>query len=217
MAEKKFSNKEAIKFGWETFKKHLGFFLILGIIVLVISVLPGLAEEFAKKSNTVLLKTILYTLYLLFHVFNMVVSLGVIKIALKFIDNQKVEFSDLFSQYNLFFKYLLGSIIYLLIIIAGTILFIIPGIIWSIKFQYFPYFIVEGSGPIEAIKKSGQITMGSKWHLFIFGIVLVLITLAGLLVFFVGILIAMPIVMLATAFVYRKLKSQMSFFENPVK
>jgi len=62
--------------------------------------------------------------------------------------------------------FLFGLILYTLITLVGTILLIIPGIIWGIKFQFFGYFIVDkGLEPIEALKRSAAITKGVRWSL----------------------------------------------------
>jgi len=206
MADKKFSNKEAINFGWKTFQENLGFFLILGVIILVVAIIPSIAKEIYKRSDSHSVKVLTNTISFLFQIVGVLIELGLIKITLKLIEKQKVSIYDLFSQYHLFFKYLGAMIIYTLIVIGGTILLIVPGIIWGIKFRFFAYFIVEGSGIIESFEKSSQITAGSKGDLFIFNVVLGLISLAGLLAFFIGVLITLPIVSMATVFVYQKLK-----------
>lgn len=217
MSEKKFSNKEAIKFGWEKMKENLNFFLIIGVIVLVVSIFPSIANDLIKKSDSNSTKIILGTLNFFCQVMGMLIGLGLIKISLKLIERKEVNVLDLFSQYPLFFKYLAGLVLYFIVTIGGMILFIVPGIIWGIKFKYFPYFIVEGYDVIESFKKSSQITEGSKWDLFVFGLVLVLIGIAGFLAFFIGTLITMPIVSMATVFVYKKLKKEAKLLENLVE
>jgi len=88
-------------------------------------------------------------------------------------------------------------------------LLIIPGIIWAIKFYFFSYLIVDkGLGPIEALKRSSAITDGSKWDLFLLGLLLFGINLIGAIPFFLGWFVTIPISMVATAFVYRKLLSE---------
>lgn len=113
-----------------------------------------------------------------------------------------------FLNTTCFFKYLGALILYSLIVVVGTILFIVPGIIWGIKFRFFSYFIVEDEncGIIESLERSAQITQESKWNLFLFNIILGFIGLLGFLAFFVGILLAMPVTVMATVFVYYKLK-----------
>jgi uncharacterized membrane protein len=216
MENKKFSKKKALKFGWETLKENLGFFLIVGAILLIISIVPGIAKEIYKKTDSGSTKIIVNTISLLFQIVAMLLELGLIKITLDLFNKKKVKVADLFSQYPIFFKYLVGSIIYTVIIVIGSILFIVPGIIWGIKFRFFPYFIVEGSGIVESFKKSAQITQGSKWDLFIFGLITVLVALVGVLALFIGILITTPIIMMASVFVYMKLKKEARVL-GPVK
>ena len=111
----------------------------------------------------------------------------------------------------LFSKYILSLIIYGLIVLAGLILLIIPGIIWAIKFQFFGYFIVDkGLGPIESLKQSAKITKDTKWTLFLFGLLSGLINLLGALLLLVGLFATVPTTMMAKAFVYRKLLGQVN-------
>jgi len=205
MTTKKFSISEAIRFGWNTMKSNLGFFIILLIVAGLIFNIPGIIAELVKKNTPILSIIISITSW----VVGVVISMGLIRIALRFCDNKKGEFADLFSCFPLFFKYLFGSILYRLIILGGMILLIIPGIIWGIKFCFFDYFIVDkGLGPIEALKKSSVITTGAKWDLFKFFGLLVLINLAGALCLLIGLFATLPTTMVAGAFVYRKLLAQ---------
>jgi len=155
--------------------------------------------------------------------------MGMIKTTLRLCDQEKARFSDFFSQYHLFFRYLFAIILWGLITWAGTILFIIPGIIWGIKYFFCDYFVIDKkSKSRESLKQSAVITQGVKWQLFVFfitiGLINILSLLPYLISFFVtfpafmlvldrlflsiGSLIATPITMLATAFVYRKLLAQ---------
>jgi uncharacterized membrane protein len=187
----KFSKKEAINFGWNVAKKNLGFFALLLILAFFIS----FASAFLSTAISIIV--------------DMLITIGLIKISLKFCDNEKAKISDLFSSSHLFFNFLIGNLLYALIIIGGFILLIIPGIIWSIKYRFFNYFIVDkGLGPIEALKESARITKGNKWNLFLFGLLLVLINILGALALLVGLFVTIPTTMIANAFVYRKLLSQ---------
>jgi uncharacterized membrane protein len=185
-------------------KSNLGFFIGLLIVTGLLCYVPAILAELVKKS--VLLYIILT---LASSVISILVGMGVIKITLKFCDNEKGELADLFSCFPLFFKYLFGSILYGLILFGGIILLIIPGIIWAIKFQFYNYFIIDkGLGPIEALKRSSAITSGTKWNLFLFDLLLGLIYLLGFLCLLIGLFAAVPTFMVAQAFVYRKLLAQ---------
>lgn len=202
MATQKFCKSEAVRFGWNTMKNNLGFFIGLLVVVGLINFVPGFISELMKKDASVLSIIISIASSLL----SMVIMMGLIRITLRLHDNEGCKFTDLFSCFPLFFKYLFGSILYGLIILGGTILLIIPGIIWAIRFQFFSYFIVDkGLGPIEALKRSSLITRGVKWDLFLFGLLLVLINLLGALCLLIGLFATVPTTMVAMAFVYRKL------------
>ena len=93
--------------------------------------------------------------------------MGITKISLKILDGENGKYTDLFSCTALFFKYLGASILYGLIIFAGSLLFIIPGIIWAIRYQFCIYFVIDkGLRPIEALKMSSKIIKGNKRKLF---------------------------------------------------
>lgn len=216
------SIKEALNFGWETFKKYpwflIGITAIVGIIPYVVQYLLqlpfsngeiNLGQSYSPNSNQewnpmMLIGTIASSLVSAY------LTIGVIRISLKLIDGQKPTFNDLYSaKAEEFIRYVLGSLLYALIVVAGYILLIIPGIIFGIKYQYYNYLIIDKHlSPMDGIKESGKITQGYKWKLFLFGIVIGLVTLLGLLALFVGIFVAAPVTGLAQAYVYRKLATQ---------
>lgn len=210
---KKFSKREAVRFGWQIFKQNLGFFIILSIVVGLISVVPHVISSLLEKESRSLpfipLDFIVSIVSTIGAVLGTIVSLGLIKISLNFCDNLKSKIADIFSQYRLFFKYLLASILYYLAVLVGSILLITPGIYLAIRLKFYDYFIVDRrSGIIESLKKSWLITQGSVWNLFLFRLLLGLINLLGLLALMVGLFATLPITMVATAFVYRKLLTQ---------
>ena len=211
MATHEFSSKEAIRFGWDTMKGNIGFFIGLMMVVAPISLVPQIIRDVVGEDASVL--SIIGQI--VFLVFDIILTMGLIKIALRFCDNEKGRFADLFSCYPLFIKYISGIILYILIVFGGMILLIIPGIIWGVKFQLFEYFIVEkGLGPIESLKKSAEITTDVKWDLFLFQILLGLINLLGVLAFIIGLFATLPTTALAIAFVYRKLLAQTEFAQG---
>jgi len=205
MTTQKFSKGEAIRFGWEIMKSNLWFFIGLLILTgLLSTVFNNIAKEISKTNIFLRLIFSIADFILL-----LVIQLGLVKIALRFCDNEKGRFADLFSQYRLIFKYLIGLILYALIVLGGLILLIIPGVIWAIKFQFFSYFIVDkGLDPIEALKRSSAITKGVKWDLSLFDLLLGLINLLGAICLLIGLFATIPTIMVATAFVYRKLLAQ---------
>ena len=200
--EEGFSIGESIRFGWNTMKSNLGFFVFLLVVVGLIYTIPAILGELGREDLPVLSAI----LGLVAVVMQIIVGMGLIRIALRFCDNEHGSLSDLFSCTTLFGKYLLGSVLYGLIVLGGIILLIVPGVIWAIKYGFFSYLIIDQDlGPIEALKRSGEITDGAKWDLFLLGLLLMAINMLGALALLIGIFATIPTAMVATAFAYRKL------------
>lgn len=205
MSEERFKMGEAVKFGWETMKENIVFFIPLLIVAFLIENVPGAIAHYAGAEFSFISYALLLTGWLL----GFVVQMGLIKISLKFCDNIKGKFDDLLSSFDILLPFIASAILYGLIVIGGTLLLIVPGVIWGVKFSLYPYFIVEKNlGPIEALKASSRATMGAKWDLFVFWLLLGLINLAGALVFLVGLFVTIPTSMVAYAYVYRKLSKE---------
>ncbi|MCX7698887.1 MAG: DUF975 family protein, partial [Candidatus Goldbacteria bacterium] len=206
-----FDRNEAIRFGWDTTKKNLAFFIGILIISGIFQFLPDVFNKFVLqpvKGNLILILFRMIVI-LTFAAINMIISIGLIIIPLKFADNEKPQFADLFSGARFFFKYIISSILCGIIVIIGFCLLIIPGIILAIRFSFYMFFIVDkDAGPVEALKSSFNLTRGHTWNIFIFGIILILLNFLGVLALFVGLFITIPITMVAYAYVYRQLTSE---------
>lgn len=198
---KQFSIEEAVKYGWKTTKENFVFFLKILLAVALVYILSGLLQNLTKDMG---LLDFLATVA--FWVLHIVLDIGLVKIALKFVSNQKPDLEDLYNHYPLFWKYLGGSILAGLIVAGGLILLIVPGIIFAIRLEFVSYLIIDKEmGPMEAIKESWRMTSGNAWRLFLMGLLLGLINILGALALGIGLLWTIPTTGLATAFVYKKL------------
>lgn len=84
-------------------------------------------------------------------------------------DKENAKFSNLFSQFKLFFKLLIMSAIFYISVFIGIVLFIIPGIILALMFSQ-AYFIAVENPELSAIKclsKSASMMKGHKMDLFV--------------------------------------------------
>ncbi len=201
MATSKFSIGEAVRFGWETMKTNLGFFVVVVLITWVADGIPsGLQSLFYDSWALVII------LSLIGMVIGLFVNMAYVRIGLLFAGGEKAEYADLYLSYPLFWKFLVGSILYGLIVLGGLILLIVPGIIFAVKYQFFMYLIIDqGMDPVESIKRSGEITQGVKWDVFVLDLAFMGINLLGLLACFVGLFATVPTTMVAMAYVYRRL------------
>ena len=203
-----FSIKEAFSYGWTTFKKRPVFFIVFSLIIIGANIIPSFLNGILSNKE-LHLETLSFVITVLGAILSWIVTLGMINFTLKIYDNKPVTYSSIFEKWKLILSYFLSNLLYGLIIFAGLILLIVPGIIWSIKFQYFPYTMVDrGTGIIESLKLSSKITNGNKWKLFLFNLAQGLICILGFLLLGIGILIAIPLITMAEAYVYRKLSAE---------
>lgn len=205
MDKKDFSVEEALQYGWKIMKENIWFFVGVLIVAWALAGVPHLIATILQRESSGLA----FFFRIIGWVANIIVSIGLIAIALKFLDKQEPKFEDLFSFRPYFWKYLGASILTGIIAWVGFFLLIIPGIYWALKFQFFGYFVVEQErDPVEAMRMSSRITQTVKWKLFGFGLVLSLINIVGAICLFVGLFVTIPVTLLAYSFVYRKLLEQ---------
>ena len=203
MAGKTVPLEDAVRFGWETFKSNALFLIGLFAAVAVITSVLQAASGYDAIESTFYSDVLSVIGFLV----SMALALGVIAIMIKFKDGENPEFADLFSQISLVLRFTGGMILYFLMVALGTVFFIVPGVYLAIKFHFFGYFIAdEGLGPIEALKRSAELTEGVKMDLFLLGVVLFAINLLGALCFVVGLFVTKPISALAMAYVFRYLQ-----------
>jgi len=203
MTEKKFSKEQALKFGWERMKENIGFFIVYLIILFI---LEGFFSVFANTFSDSL-----PSLSLLFNVGSWIVSIVssifIVKIGLRLYDHPNIGSYEFLSfSTSLFFRFLLGYVMYTLLAVIGFLLLVIPGIYLAIKYQYVQYLIMDRNmDVIEAFKESGRMTDGHKWNLFLLFLLFIVLSALGFLALGIGLLVTIPIVIVAQAYVYRKL------------
>ena len=204
MLKLEFSIEEALKFGWDKTKQYFwtffGILLVAGIIAVILSVLSETAKD---NPGPMLIIGVINSLFQLF------LSMGLIKITVNTAKGQAPDPFDFFGAAGRILHYLGAYVMYLLIVFSGTILLVVPGIIWAIQFLFFSYLVIDGMlGPVAALKKSSQMTRGIKMSLFLFGLICTLINFLGAVCFLIGLFFTIPATSIAYAYVYLKLREQ---------
>lgn len=187
MTNKKFTISEAMDYGWQATEKNLWFLVGLFLLVFLLSSgtgwFPGLS-----------------------YVISILGGISILTAALGIYAGEKIAVENLFSKYNLILKYLVASVIYLIVVFVGLILFILPGIYVMLRFQFYKFLVVDkGMDPIEALRGSAKLTEGHAWVLFGLLCISIVINILGLLALGVGLLVTVPMTMLAYTYVYKRL------------
>jgi len=205
-----FDYGEPVKFAWDKVKSNFGLFLgvqILGLVVSLI-ILSAIALSLIGSYEEGI-PPLFFVFNLVFLVFIAALQAGLIQVSLLVADSEEASTGDAIPGFSIFFKFLVAFILYCVIVVAGTLLFLIPGIIWSVQFMFFGYFIVDKElGPIKALRRSSQITKGIRADLFVFTLIIYILNLIGEMALLVGLFVTMPMTLIALARIYRKLLGQ---------
>jgi hypothetical protein len=226
---KELSVKEALFFAWKVWRSRPWFvtfapiliFLVTTLVLVVVLILPivlGFAVMMFLK--TVLtggspsmifmllaaILTFLFSATILFVIFwvGTFVSAFQLMFSLEVATGTFVSLKTTFKKvmnFSLISRYLGGIMAYTFLSLIGLLLFVVPGIIWGIKYIFVPWLILDKKLSIkESFKVSAEMTQGRKKELFIFWFFTGLILLIPQLV--IGILLFTPIYLLISTYVY---------------
>ena len=195
MAERKIEIGKAIGYGWESVKKNLWYFVGMAIVVAVVQGIPSYFDKSDMGIESII-SLVLSTW----------ITVGYLHIILNFYKNKKKPLSEMFTQWKYFGRALLASIWIGLIVLVGLILLVFPGIYLALKYQFVMNLIVDKNiGVSEAMKESAEMTKGVKWQLFGFGFTALGVMILGAICLGVGVLVAMPVVLIAEIYIYNNL------------
>lgn len=204
-----FSIKEILSFGFEKTKKYWLTLLLVGIIQILVQS-PDTIMSFYEKTHSLSPDFFSTLLTLTTTILAWVLSFNTIRIYLKIVNNHDANLSDLFKFDEIFknriVKYVLTLLAVGAITVLGLILLIIPGLYFAIKLCFAPTLVIEkGFGVEEALKKSWEMTNGQILNMAKYGLVSLLLTLAGLIVFIVGVIPVSMVTTIGYYYIYKKL------------
>ncbi len=191
---------ELISTAWQKFKARPGLCIGMLFVYYFIVFAAALAEIILIKffgSPIFKVISVLVGAYAYF---------GVTRITLDLIQEKSTgigRFGDIIELYP---KTLGQYLLNLIIILAGFVLLIIPGLIMFFGFSMGIFLMLEKkTSIIDSFKTSWAMTKGYKWKLFFIVLGLLGINLLGLLCLVLGLLVTVPLTMLVQAEVYRRL------------
>jgi uncharacterized membrane protein len=190
-------------FSFQQYKKYASFVIGAMLTFFVLAIMPQIYFMLQAPENPTT-GTQLFSFFLtLVQVF---LSLGFTKIILLLVQDKYVEVADMFNNFGIFLSYFVASFLYGIAVVLGLFLLVIPGIFIAIRFQFYPYIIIEeGETSFSALQKSYYLSEDLSWELFLLGVVIVAINALGTLLFGIGIIFTYPLTTMATAVVYKGL------------
>jgi uncharacterized membrane protein len=193
-----FSTREALQFGWQKTLANLTPLIILGVISGLLSMLQN-AFNGARGAWLVAMALQLAQVYVGFVTLRALLRIG---------QGQQVDLGELAQKGEGFGPYFVTSFLLGLLVAAGFVLLIVPGVIWALRYGLAPVLVADRRlEPMAAFHESRRLTEGVRMELLGFVAVLLLVNLLGAMALGVGLLLSMPTTGLAALFVYRKLEA----------
>jgi uncharacterized membrane protein len=202
---------DCIKFGWETFKKRPWILIGAFVLVVLISIIPGLLTphpEIVEGQPPPPPTPFALVMGLISLAVSFLVSLGLVNFSLRAHDNiQTATIADLWHPSPIW-RFLGAQLLVFLIVFVGLLLLVIPGIIASLGLGFAQYLVVDrGMRPVESLKESWRITKGNKGRILLLGLALLGLNLLGAIALGIGVLVTAPLTLLALVHAYRFLQA----------
>jgi uncharacterized membrane protein len=196
--------------GWEILKKYFPELLLVLFVQMLLSLPMGFGNMFFPVHSGGMFTTGLFNLVYAVLIL-MPVSYGCSWVYLKAVRGEPFKVTDIFFAYQSFGNILLANLLVGLIVGAGFVMLIIPGIIFACKLSFVPYLVMdEKMEAVDAIRKSWNMTKGFSWTIFLMGVVSAFVGLGGLICFVIGIFPAIIWISLAFAAIYMSVAGKAS-------
>jgi hypothetical protein len=194
--------RHAFGFAWPAFRKHFGLFtaLLLTIfgawVVLEIVVIAG--QRFG-----ILLWAIMHLAFLIFFAG---VELGLLQICRALSEGKAPAFAETFAYLPLGPKFLAAQILYLLMVVIGLLLLVVPGVYLGVRYALFGFCFASGeTNLLRCFQQSAILSKGATTGLLWILAALFVLNLLGASLLALGLFITVPLSVLIMTDVYRQL------------
>lgn len=202
---------DAFNYGWQKFQQNVGPILVTVLVLLVISFVIQFFIQFVvlasvANDSTGLLGFILIGAYSLIAVLlNFLIQMAIIRAGLILTEGRPLEQKDLLSTDQIG-PYVIASILLSIGVGIGFILCFIPGLIVLFFGQWFGYFVLDRKQePVDALKSSFTFVNENLGTVIVFFLASLLAYFIGAILCGIGLLVAIPVVVIAQAYLYKRL------------
>jgi len=200
----------AFSYAWRKFTQNAGPIILIALAVFLgIAVFQAISFFVQRSANGGFGAFFLSLIFAgLAAIVGFVLEYGVVRAALAVVDGRPVTFAEAWNM-DRFGPFVIAAILRGLIVFVGLLLCIIPGLIASFLLIFTPFFVIDKQlSPTESISASFNLVKSRAGLLVLFAIVAVVIYFAGAILCFVGLLVSIPVVLIATAYMYKRTDNQ---------
>jgi uncharacterized membrane protein len=199
-----FTIGSAVRLGWETFKLRPWFFIGASAIIVLAYAALAVVGSSVGVLGTSEGPSLVATAVGIF--VSAPINMGILAFSLAAHANPETVTLSVLWHPEPYWKFVGTSILFWIATGMGIPLLFLPGLVGLVFFMFATFIVIDQElGPFDAMKESMRITEGHRWQLLGLNAAFVLILFAGFLALGVGVFVAIPVIMVATAHVYRVL------------
>ena len=195
---------QAVGFAWPAFRKHYRFFSVVLLTVFAAWIALEIVVIAGQRFG-ILLWAIAHFAFLSFFAS---VEIGVVQACLELYDGNDLKIADAFAHWSLGLKFLVGQIFFLLIVVVGLMLLIVPGVYLGVRYALFGFCMAEAQAETDlrrSFHQSAILSAGVWTGLFEVLAALLLFNVLGACLLGLGLFITVPLSALVTTGIYRQL------------
>jgi hypothetical protein len=202
---------EVLRLAWDLFKPHWPLLVLAPFLAGLASGVPNYIPTLLLVLRVVEQNSLEYwTLYTICLLLGIAVGtffqVGLLRIFLTVARGGRPELGTLVGGGDRYLPLLGATVLMTLAIMVGYVFLIVPGIIVALGLSMTQFLCVDaGTGAVESLKRSWEVTRGHKGKLFLFGLAATGLMLVGLAACCIGMYAAMPVIYVAFAIVYMRL------------
>jgi uncharacterized membrane protein len=201
-----FSVGNAFSYGFDKFKANLGPILITALILLAGVVLVQIVEFVVTGSERSFVGTLFFGALSL--VVQTVIQAAIVKGSLDITRGKPLSLNSMLEGID-WAQVVIAALILGVATLVGFVLCVLPGFAVMFLTAFTLYFIIDKGLPaIDAIKASVSFVMANAGTLIVFFLACIAAYFVGALLCGVGLLVAIPVVVLAQAYTYRTLQGE---------
>jgi uncharacterized membrane protein len=198
-----FTISDTVTYSWNATLRNFGPLMLVSLVVFVGNALAILIGE---ANGTVGLDLAFNLIAVLV---DLLLVLGLIRASLDVVQGRRPSVGEVFRPEGVG-PYLVASIFYLVGVYLGLVVLVLPGVVFGVIFQFYGYVVAEHPdvSAMTALRRSAEITKGTRLRLVGLAGVLFLVNVTGALVCVVGLVVTYAITAIAIAYTYRILTDQ---------
>src|SRR5260370_33280801 len=202
MKHRPISIRHAFDFAWPTLKKRFGLFTAVLLTILGAWVVLEIVLIVGQRFGVLLWAV----MHLSFLVFAAGVELGLLQICRALSDGKVPKFADTFAYLPLGTKFLAAQILYLLMVVIGLLLLVVPGVYLGARYALFGFCFAGGETNLfRCFQQSAILSEGATTGLLWILAALLVLNLLGACLLALGLFITTPLSVLIMTDIYRQL------------